>query len=281
MAEGSATPEQPQLNLKSAIKNKARGIRNTIQNKVQQWRTTPKQREIEQQWKADKFGELKNRYKQVRPYIKETAQELIQGKGLDTKQRQAVQKGSFVTAERLYAEAMTDKLTGLPNRAALMQKLEEQINQSERFGIELAVLLIDLDGFKGVNDQAGHKKGDECLIETGVDLQKSLRETDTVARLGGDEFAVILPGATNGAAVLAAEKLKNNYQQAMDVWSKENGITIPPSMTVGVASHRKGLSASELLHQADLAMYDGKHSVKNIVVPYKPEMDVTIERERS
>jgi diguanylate cyclase (GGDEF)-like protein len=160
-------------------------------------------------------------------------------------------------------QALHDALTGLPNRVLFADRAAQAVRSAARSGAEPAVLMLDLDRFKEVNDTLGHHHGDELLIEVAARIMKVLRPGDTVARLGGDEFAVLLGDggseAGHGAASRIAEALEPSFTL--------DGVTVSVEASVGVAVHSNRDSdptvdpvgrAAELLRHADLAMYDAK-----------------------
>jgi len=155
-------------------------------------------------------------------------------------------------------QAVHDALTGLPNRVLLQDRLQEGILQSRRAGGSLALLLLDLNGFKEVNDTFGHSYGDRLLVAIGPRLQGAVRESDTVARLGGDEFAVIMldAGGVPGASLTAARILAALEQPfAVEDQPLEIGASI------GIALYPDhGEDAETLLRHADTAMYVAKRS---------------------
>ena len=157
---------------------------------------------------------------------------------------------------RLSSAAVTDDLTGLPNRALLYDRINQGLRLARRNGTETAVLLIDLDRFKEVNDTLGHHKGDLLLIEVGVRLRSVLRDCDTVARLGGDEFAVFLPGLSAAAqAGITADRLL----QAMTTPFSIDDMSVHIGGSIGIAcSPNDGDNADTLLQHADVAMYHAK-----------------------
>src|SRR5215218_3178836 len=155
---------------------------------------------------------------------------------------------------QLVHQAFHDGLTGLANRTLFAERVEHTLARSGRD--DLAVLFIDLDDFKHVNDSLGHAAGDQLLVAAARRLQGCLRPTDTAARLGGDEFAVLLERVTDAdAAVGVAGRVLDTLHQPFGL----NGRTIPIKASVGVAVGRPGVDeAEELLRNADVAMYAAK-----------------------
>jgi diguanylate cyclase (GGDEF)-like protein/PAS domain S-box-containing protein len=154
--------------------------------------------------------------------------------------------------------ALHDGLTGLANRSLFSDLLSRSLAAARRTDESRAVLMVDLDGFKDVNDTLGHDRGDTLLREVGERLVATLREGDTVARLGGDEFAVLPAGVTDlSAAVAVAFKI----QQACERGFSLSGETVHVSPSVGIALFPEhGNTTTDLLHRADLAMYSAKRS---------------------
>src|SRR3954451_23609843 len=152
-------------------------------------------------------------------------------------------------------QALTDDLTGLGNRRHLVDTLHSAIESSGARGKELALLLIDLDGFKELNDTLGHHAGDEVLRQIGPRLKELLREDDTLARLGGDEFAVILQPGDEATASTAGLRLRAALEQSFAV----GGIHVHIDASVGISlfpDHAE--DAMGLLQRADVAMYQAK-----------------------
>jgi diguanylate cyclase (GGDEF)-like protein len=163
--------------------------------------------------------------------------------------------------EQLVEAAMFDALTGLPNRKLFYDRLNEAMSLSARYERRLALLYIDLDGFKQVNDTLGHEAGDEVLKRVSALLTRSVRHSDTVARLGGDEFIVMLNEISNvGDAVLVGEKLVSALRAPFSL--REGPATIGASVGVSVYPEH-GVSADILIQKADQAMYVSKHKGKN------------------
>jgi diguanylate cyclase (GGDEF)-like protein len=167
------------------------------------------------------------------------------------------------TAE-LHALAMHDTLTGLPNRRALLHALPQALKRASRLRRSCAVLFLDLDGFKGVNDRFGHEEGDELLRQVGARIVNSVRKTDLVARLAGDEFVVILEMLPSpGDAEAAAHKILPHLQLPFALCS--NIVTIGASLGVAVFLPDDIQDMAGLLARADRAMYDAKAQGKNCI----------------
>jgi diguanylate cyclase (GGDEF)-like protein len=163
--------------------------------------------------------------------------------------------------ERLQAMALFDSLTGLPNRRVFFDRLDTMIEQSKRYDAMFALLYIDLDGFKVINDTFGHETGDELLCQVADILKRTLRKSDTIARLGGDEFAVILVGIKNVmGAETAARKINNSLSKPIVL----NAGTVQVGASIGIAIFPYDSNDSEtLLRIADKYMYESKHKGKN------------------
>jgi diguanylate cyclase (GGDEF)-like protein/PAS domain S-box-containing protein len=168
-------------------------------------------------------------------------------------------------------QALHDALTGLPNRLLLHDRLEQTLRGSRREGGSLAVLLIDLDGFKEINDSYGHSVGDVLLAQIGPRLRAVLRSVDTIARFGGDEFVVLLPasGGRGDAGRTAAKIL-----EALETPFVVNEHTLEISASIGIAlSPEHGTDAAMLMRSADVAMYAAKRSSNGYAV-YSANEDV-------
>ncbi|GII06050.1 putative bifunctional diguanylate cyclase/phosphodiesterase [Planobispora takensis] len=152
--------------------------------------------------------------------------------------------------------AMHDHLTGLGNRALFQDRLEQV---TQRHGDTAALLMLDLDGFKAINDTYGHPAGDQLLIQAGQRLRGILREDDTLARLGGDEFAVLMENTTAGQAVEAAERVVEAVAQAFVVGQHSFHVTT----SVGLYMITEVSEAQDVLRDADLALYAAKSGGKN------------------
>lgn len=164
--------------------------------------------------------------------------------------------------DRLAHNAMHDPLTSLPNRLLLAERLERAMDRFVRNGGQrYAVLFLDLDNFKHVNDSLGHQVGDKLLIELGDRLQKCVRPHDTVARLGGDEFALLLEEITgDSAAVITAKRIQAAFARPFYADSRPISVTASIGIVIGSLGHR---SPVEVLRDADTAMYKAKAAGRN------------------
>ena len=152
--------------------------------------------------------------------------------------------------------AATDSLTGIPNRRAYLERVASAVDAAA-WGHQTVVCLVDLDGFKAVNDAGGHAAGDFMLRSVATALGGAVRETDTVARLGGDEFAVLADVSVTFSGEMLAERLR----QAVAAVGAALGVTA----SVGVAEVQPGDDVEDLMHRADAAMYRSKSAGGNRV----------------
>ena len=171
--------------------------------------------------------------------------------------------------ERIYWLAHYDALTGLPNRALLAERAQRAIQVAQEKGTPLAVIFLDLDHFKHVNDSLGHRVGDALLVEIAKRLRAVVRDKDTVARLGGDEFILLLPGANAHGAARVASKLQEASRQHYQIDHHE--LTMAPSMGVALFP-QDGSDFDTLTQSADVAMYRAKLDGRNTFRFFTPEM---------
>jgi diguanylate cyclase (GGDEF)-like protein/PAS domain S-box-containing protein len=163
--------------------------------------------------------------------------------------------------ERIRHMAQHDTLTGLPNRALLHDRLEQALAQARRHGHRVAVMFLDLDRFKSINDTLGHEVGDILLQEVAHRLRGVVRAADTVGRLGGDEFVVVLHEvADSAAAAQVAEKIVTAFMPPVCIGAHE----LRASTSIGIALYPdSNVEAHALLKHADTAMYQAKHGGRN------------------
>ena len=168
------------------------------------------------------------------------------------------------TREQLHRLSITDDLTQAHNRRFFMGVARQEIARIARYGGDLSVAILDLDGFKGINDRHGHMAGDAVLQAVTSACRSALREVDTVARLGGEEFGVLFPGTSIDAARESAERLRERIEHTTIAWE---GETITVTASIGIASYRVGCTRlEELLRAADDALYAAKAAGKNRVI---------------
>ena len=166
-------------------------------------------------------------------------------------------------------QATHDALTDLPNRVMLQQRMEEALDLARRSGGTAAVLILDLDRFKEVNDTLGHQVGDHLLRRIADRLRRPLRPTDTIARVGGDEFAILLPDSGRTDARTVADRLTLTLKKPFEV----QGLSLQVDTSIGVAMFPEhGDEASTLIQRADVAMYAAKKS-RTTLTFYRPEKD--------
>jgi len=168
-----------------------------------------------------------------------------------------------------------DPLTGLPNRSLLADRVGQAISRVERKGETLALVFLDLDRFKNVNDSLGHRIGDELLIQVAGRLQSNLRDEDTVSRLGGDEFILVLPGTSADGVAHVAEKLMHSLASPYRI--EQHELSITPSL--GIAMYpADGENYETLSMSADAAMYRAKQGGRNTYRFFTREMQERSER---
>ncbi len=175
--------------------------------------------------------------------------------------------------ERLEFLVNHDSLTGLPNRMLLHDRIERTLASARREGRQVAVLFIDLDRFKAINDSLGHASGDQLLRAFAERLCNCVRDADTVSRLGGDEFIVVIPELREVAdAIPVAQKILD--AMAVDFSIEDYKIRITPSIGISAFPH-DGQDAQTLVKNADTAMYSAKHSGRNAIQLYSPALYIS------
>jgi diguanylate cyclase (GGDEF)-like protein/PAS domain S-box-containing protein len=181
----------------------------------------------------------------------------------DHTERRLAEQNAFFLANH-------DPLTGLANRARFLERLHQSLLNADRDNSHCALLLLDLDRFKSINDTLGHHAGDRLLKEVATRLLDCVRETDTVSRLGGDEFVVIL---TRLKSLPAAELIAENIIRALGRPFEVEGHPVNSGASVGIAMYpQDGGEAGDLLQKADLAMYRAKASGRNRYRVFSPSM---------
>jgi diguanylate cyclase (GGDEF)-like protein len=180
--------------------------------------------------------------------------------------------------DQLQHQALHDSLTGLPNRALILDRIDRMLARSRREHTEVAALFLDLDNFKDINDTLGHRAGDELLVSVGVRLKSAVRDTDTVGRLGGDEFVVLAEGVSLEAGVdVVADRL-------LDVMATPFIISASPvplnvSASIGIAEGDRA-TPEALLQDADIALYQAKGAGKQRAVKFIASMQERVDHHR-
>lgn len=183
---------------------------------------------------------------------------------------------SRVSAELVWQQANFDQLTALPNRHMFHDRLAQEMKKAKREALLLALLFIDLDNFKQVNDKLGHQQGDALLVEASARVTFCIRASDTLARLGGDEFVVILPGLDHAAS---ADRVAQNILSTLSQPFRLEGDNSVVSASIGIAFYPSDASDSaELLRHADHAMYAAKAAGRNRYHYFTPDMQLAAQR---
>lgn len=167
------------------------------------------------------------------------------------------------TLEQVERMAAVDQLTGLYNRRHMQDKLEVTVQRCERYGEGFTVVLLDMDHFKRINDQHGHRIGDEALTGFALAANMVLRETDTLSRWGGEEFLILLPNTTEDKAGVAVERLRRRLVD-MPICASMPDLRI--QFSAGVQAHSRADSLSKTLERADQALYQAKANGRNQTV---------------
>jgi two-component system cell cycle response regulator len=174
--------------------------------------------------------------------------------------------------------AATDPLTGLYNRRHFGRVLEQMFSEAHRYAKDLSCVMIDLDGYKQLNDRHGHQVGDQILVEAGRAIAVTMRKMDVAARYGGDEFILLLPHASSEEAAGVAGRIRDGYRHASAaVLERVSGgeAAVPLTMSIGVSSllgepSAIPIGAEQLIARADAAMYRAKKDGRNRVVLHNP-----------
>lgn len=206
----------------------------------------------------------------------EALDEIVEA-GCGLTDRLAVAASNIAWEERLYHQGHYDALTDLPNRVLLRDRVEQALMRAEREQTSVAVLLIDLDNFKEINDSLGHSAGDQLLVECSRRLKDATRQSDTAARLGGDEFVLLIPDLARGSEIAMLDTLarKLNSALARPMLIAERLVTTPAS--IGIALYPTNATGVEdLLKMADAAMYESKRHQPGAFRFYSGEMNAEV-----
>jgi diguanylate cyclase (GGDEF)-like protein len=179
------------------------------------------------------------------------------------RERQSIDEARLTAQAQLQEMAYRDPLTGVANRYALYDAVETGIKKADALGSAVAILFVDLDRFKAVNDKFGHAEGDQVLRNVASRLKGAVRDGDVVARHGGDEFVIMMQGLSSGDALKAAGLLATRIEQKLLAPFEVAGQTCEIGVTIGLSAYpTDGVSADELIDAADRAMYRGKESAR-------------------
>jgi diguanylate cyclase (GGDEF)-like protein len=179
----------------------------------------------------------------------------------------------------LHHQALHDALTQLPNRALILDRIDQMLARSRREHTPVAVLFLDLDNFKDINDTLGHAAGDQLLIAVAARLTSAIRQEDTVGRLGGDEFVVLAEGASLAAgAEMVAERILDVLATPFEIAASNTPLSVTAS--IGIAEGRR-TTPDELLRDADIALYQAKAAGKKCAVVFAPAMQDAVDDHRT
>jgi diguanylate cyclase (GGDEF)-like protein len=173
-----------------------------------------------------------------------------------------------------YAQAaVIDPVSGLFNRRYFQARLEEELHRAIRQATSVALLMVDLDGFKSINDRFGHVAGDMVIRDISEILRRSVRIFDVCTRFGGEEFAVMMPGGTAESAATIAERIRQRVEMYQRSEAELTALHVTAS--IGVAVSPPGVTARDLIERADRALYHAKRAGKNRVSTTGPDGSVS------
>ena len=175
---------------------------------------------------------------------------------------------------KLETMASTDPLTGIANRRAFNQAMERRFAEAMRYDHDLAVVMIDLDGFKQLNDRMGHQAGDLILQRTGRILEANCRRSDLAGRFGGDEFVILLPETDLQTARIVAERVKDEFELTSQTMLSHMTPPVAVSMSIGISCirHSRPVNPDQLIGHADEALYRAKAAGKTQIVIYNDQV---------
>jgi len=174
-----------------------------------------------------------------------------------------LQSELLAAKEKIRVQSRTDTLTGIPNRRAVFEHLDGELNRSEREKKSISIAMLDIDNFKAVNDTYGHQAGDAVLKECALRISGSTRPYDILGRFGGEEFLLILPGTGEENAALVCERILENVQVLPFCI---DGLSIGVTISIGLATWSGREDVDKLVAAADKALYMAKEKGKNCVV---------------
>ena len=170
-------------------------------------------------------------------------------------------------AEDFARAAVMDPVSGLFNRRHFHERLEEELDRARRHNTTVALLMIDIDNFKGINDRFGHLAGDLVIRSVGDILKRSVRKFDLCTRFGGEEFAIVMPGSGAESSASVAERIRQRIETFRPTETELSDLRVTASIGMAVS---EGASGRELIARADQALYEAKEAGKNRLVEWKP-----------
>jgi diguanylate cyclase (GGDEF)-like protein len=171
-------------------------------------------------------------------------------------------------AEGFAQAAITDPVSGLFNRRYFHERLDEELDRARRHNTTVALLMIDIDNFKGINDRFGHLAGDQVIRGVGDILKRSVRKFDLCTRFGGEEFAIVMPGSGPENSAPVAERIRQRIEAFTPPGAELADLHVTAS--IGMALSQPNASARELIARADQALYEAKKAGKNRLVQWQP-----------
>ncbi len=175
--------------------------------------------------------------------------------------------GNIKLFEKIQRQATTDGLTGLVNHKTFYELLEKELWRSRRYGGNISLIMIDVDGLKAINDTYGHRAGDKIIREISRRIKECIRQIDIAARYGGDEFAVILPNTSLSDATVAAQRMVQAVANRPARWKTKE---IPLSISVGLGEYDAEMNPEDVTSKSDQALYTAKQAGKNRVKIFEP-----------
>ena len=170
--------------------------------------------------------------------------------------------GNIKLFEKTQRQATTDGLTGLVNHKTFYEILEKELWRSRRYGGQIALIMVDIDNLKKINDTHGHRAGDKVIKEISRRVKECIRQIDTAARYGGDEFAIILPNTSLSDATVVGQRMVDVVSRSPTSWQKEQ---IPLSISVGLGQYDADTDPEDITSHSDEALYTAKLAGKNTV----------------